>query len=81
MIKLFLMLSLIFIIISIIIMMMEKEPMSKILLLNFISNLGIIFIVLLSTYKFNYSYIDVGIIYAFVGFIAFKAYLKYYSTN
>lgn len=69
----------IFILISFIGLLLQKDILTKFVFLNFITNLAILFIVTLGSYKYNESFIDIAIIYALLSFIASEALLRFIS--
>lgn len=59
-------------------LLIEKDALTKILLLNSSTSVISLFICLLGTYKVNSSYIDIAIIYFILGVVGSVAYLKYF---
>ncbi|HJK87105.1 MAG TPA: monovalent cation/H+ antiporter complex subunit F [Candidatus Megaira endosymbiont of Nemacystus decipiens] len=59
-------------------LLIEKDALTKILLLNSSTSMISLFICLLGTYKVNSSYIDIAIIYFILGVVGSVAYLKYF---
>lgn len=55
----------------------QKELFTKILFLNSLTNLVILIITILGSYKYNASYLDIAIIYAALSFIASQAILRF----
>lgn len=55
----------------------ERELFTKILFLSSLTNLSVVLITILGTYKYNESYIDIAIIYASLSFIVSQAILKF----
>ena len=55
----------------------QKELFTKILFLSSLTNLVILVITILGSYKYNESYIDIAIIYAALSFIVNQAILKF----
>lgn len=55
----------------------QKELFTKILFLNSLTNLAILLITVLGSYKYNESYLDIAIIYAALSFIVSQAILKF----
>lgn len=58
-----------------------KELFIKILFLNGLTNLVIVLIVILGTYQYYESYIDIAIIYACLSFVANQAILKFFISK
>ncbi len=57
---------------------LQKDIFTKILFLNVSTSLSALFICFFGTYKVNYSYIDIALIYFLLSVIANAAYLKYF---
>lgn len=62
-------------------LILQKELFTKILFLSSLTNLSIVLITILGTYKYNESYIDIAIIYASLSFIVSQAILKFVILN
>lgn len=53
----------------------------RILFINSMTNICVIIIAILSSFESKESYIDIALIYAFLSFLAMKAYLNYYKDE
>ena len=67
-----------FIILIIIGLFTSKEIINKILFVNALTSIIVLFICILSTFKANNQYIDIAIIYMFLSFIAVGGYLRFF---
>jgi multicomponent Na+:H+ antiporter subunit F len=65
------------ILVVVILLLITKEFLQKILVFGVLSNLAMLFIVILGSYKYNESYIDIAIIYILLSFIVNKAILQF----
>lgn len=73
-----LIISLIFAIMVVLSMYLQKDIFIKLLFLNTGTNLAALFICFLGSYKVNTSYIDIALIYFLLSSIASSAWLKYF---
>lgn len=53
-----------------------KEVFAKFLFMNMMSNIAILIIVAMSSYKYNSSFLDIALIYSILSFIAPQGLLK-----
>ncbi len=53
-----------------------KEVFTKFLFMNMMSNIAILIIVAMSSYKYNSSFLDIALIYSILSFIAPQGLLK-----
>ena len=58
-----------------------RELFTRILFLNSLTNLVVVVISMLGSYKYNSSYIDIAIIYACLSFVVSQAILKFVITG
>lgn len=59
-------------------MLLQKEIFTQLLLLNTSTSLISLFICFLGSYKFNNSYVDIALIYFLLSFVGNLAYLKFF---
>ena len=59
----------------------EGRHLVRILYLNIMTNIISLALAVLGTFQANSSYIDIALIYFFLGVVANIAYLKYYSEK
>lgn len=52
---------------------------NKLLYLNIMTNITVILIVAIGSYKGNSSFLDIALIYTLLGFIAIQAFVRYYK--
>lgn len=64
-----------------IMMIFAKDIFTQALFLSSATNLSVLIIVVLGSYEYRDSYIDVALIYAFLTFIASQAILRYVGSN
>lgn len=57
----------------------SKSLFECLLFINSIVNSTVIIIAILSSFEGNSSYIDIALIYTFLGFLASKGFLSYYK--
>lgn len=62
-------------------MILAKDVFIQALFLSSGTNLSILMIVILGSYEYRDSYIDIALIYAFLTFIASQAILKYVGSK
>lgn len=55
-----------------------KSIFIKLLFFSAATNIAVLFICFMGSFAFNDTYIDIGIIYLLLSFIAMLAYLKYF---
>ncbi len=60
---------------------LRKSVLDKLLCINMTTNLIVVLICLLSSYKFNQSYIDIAIIYGLLSYISIMAFLRFFITQ
>lgn len=62
-------------------MIFAKDIFMQALFLSSATNLSILIIVILGSYEYRDSYIDIALIYAFLTFIASQAILRYVGSK
>ena len=67
----------IFIVILLIGLLLEKEIFAKFLFLSSITNVIALMIVILGSYQYNESFLDIALIYSLLSFIASQGLLKF----
>jgi len=73
-----LVLLLLFSVVVVCAMLLQKEVFTKLLFLNTLTSLTSLFICFLGSYKVNSSYIDIALIYFLLSVVGNLAYLKYF---
>ena len=71
--------SMVVIVVAIALCMQSDSPYVKLLLVNFSTNLLVLFIVAMGTYSYNIGYIDIALIYLCLSFVAMKGFLRYFT--
>ncbi|RYE06360.1 MAG: cation:proton antiporter [Rickettsiaceae bacterium] len=77
--KFYLILICFYLIIIMYVLVKQKSFISKIIVLNSLNSLAVLFIFTLGCFQGNKSYFDIALIYLIIGFVSNIGYFKYFQ--